>query len=267
MTMDMKSLLTFARISEDVYQDTTNLPENFGWSRVDRRENKQSGFFAALYEKKQSTKGSDGIRRIISFRGTQLTDIHDLATDIGIIRRKTGHQFFDALRAFSSFRGARGKDHVRLTGHSLGGALAKLVTTNTRVGCCVFNSPGLCGMSHLGPYRPNERDDLIVNINSRFDLVSRGSGQRLGRVYTIEPHVPSLGTDIAAGALKGMRTTVTAGLVAAGGPVSVIAGGMAGAAAGAAGHALKFYVNHHRISGIIGALKHGVQPKLGKSGH
>lgn len=83
-------------------------------------------------------------KAVVSFRGTKLNNIFDLATDVAIAKgseNNTG-RFIDSLRLTKSVVKKYGKDNVTLTGHSLGGTQAIKIGQKTGLQSYAYN-PGV----------------------------------------------------------------------------------------------------------------------------
>jgi len=154
----MVKYVDYVRLSEDVYNKKSKILSGV-WKRKEERENKTSGFYAAVYE--NSNTGES----VIVFRGTEVTDWNDIVADIQIVKSKLHKQFADAL----SF--LRNNSYVSiLLGHSLGGALAKYVAAKKGLTAYAFNAPGIKGIGGLANAHANAE---IFNINATFDPVSK----------------------------------------------------------------------------------------------
>lgn len=83
-------------------------------------------------------------KAVVSFRGTKLTNLMDIATDIAIARgseNKTA-RFMNSMRLSKAAIEKYGKDNVALTGHSLGGTQAIKIGQKTGIPAYAFN-PGI----------------------------------------------------------------------------------------------------------------------------
>lgn len=134
-------------------------------------------------------------KAVIAFRGTQPTNLSDLAADTAI--------FFGVERLFPRFNEALahaklvektvGKGNVELTGHSLGGSEALYVTEKTGMPSTVFN-PGKTfeQFDLLEKYDkvrnavfsdPNKQNNKNTQIyNTRFDPISFNATRTKGDV-------------------------------------------------------------------------------------
>lgn len=152
------------------------------------------GFFAALFR-------DEAERYVFAIRGTD--DAWDVIDDAGILMGTITSQMTMARTALAEVR--RLVPHPKklaLTGHSLGGGVAALLALERQLYCATFNAPGTWrsyGTSFAAKYRylPVVQQLLaitaplttsgskIINIRASFDVVSVGTGPRLGRVETI----------------------------------------------------------------------------------
>jgi hypothetical protein len=73
-------------------------------------------------------------RAVVSFRGTKLTNLRDLATDLEIVKgtQNNSARFRNSNKTVEKAIQKYGKDNVSLTGHSLGGSQA--ITAGQRYG-------------------------------------------------------------------------------------------------------------------------------------
>lgn len=184
------SIITCAQMSHHVYSDSVSgLADD--WEqlhasggpvyRVEWGANSthkvrvDSGFFGAIYKHSSA-------RFVVAFRGTELTDPGDIAADLSIGR--------SALNFVRSFLGSAGFQHEQVkdakkllklaeskhsispksclvTGHSLGGALAKVVASPAGYTVVAFNSPGMSNVVIDSKSRAR-----IVNVRTTGDIVS-----------------------------------------------------------------------------------------------
>jgi len=158
----MPTNLELAVLSEDVYHNMSQLTGN-KWKAVGIPiKNDASGFYSRLY--------AHNNEYVIAMRGTEITDWGDLVADFGIIRRKFGVQFLNALNAYNVYLGQARKASLTITGHSLGGALAKYVAAKHGVNAVAFNAPGIKGMGGLSSKHAKA---TIHNVNAILDPVSK----------------------------------------------------------------------------------------------
>lgn len=156
-------------------------------------DDSSGGFFASLYGR--------GSLSVLAFRGTN--DAWDIGPDAEILLGSIPWQLPDAQIAMSRTKYAVRSAPLALTGHSLGGALACLMAAKTGLPCVTFNAPGVArayAVSVRTPLLPPDPVTTaidgaialasvdtakILNIRASYDVVSIGTGPRLGRVETI----------------------------------------------------------------------------------
>lgn len=111
-------------------------------------------------------------RAVVSYRGTKLNDIADLATDLAIVKgsERQTPRFRHAMKVAEKTIKKYGKDNVTLTGHSLGGSQAIYVGQKTGLTTHAFN-PG------VGPKTG------IREVLSRF-FRSRNKGSNVNIYHT-----------------------------------------------------------------------------------
>lgn len=147
---------------------------------------KPSGdFFAALYLKFSNGKATNAV---IAMRGTVTSIVDNLITDVVSWYSsamgtnwydKTPHYFHEAAEFCEAVFEYLGRyfpnihdGNIRFTGHSLGGALAQLMSFRCFfMPCVIFNSPSCRGLggSSLGQVWP-----LIINVNSHYGIINKG---------------------------------------------------------------------------------------------
>jgi hypothetical protein len=105
---------------------------------------------SALWSQPNSTTFVKDGKAVISYRGTNITDMADLAADaaIAIGWNHMSGRFWEADRTYQAAVKKYGADNVEVTGHSLGGAEALYVARKYGAGGTVFNP----GESPFGEY-------------------------------------------------------------------------------------------------------------------
>lgn len=162
----MPSVYDCAVICEDVYSAQTDRRATArGWQRTGPTcGSSDNGFFGAMYQKGDSC--------IVAFRGTEPTDLGDLAADAemgpGSSQVPTGQT--SAAMTFMDACINRAGERIKIvSGHSLGGALAKVASQRRDRLAIAFNAPYIGGLS--GAVAMTSM--LIRNYNANLDPVSR----------------------------------------------------------------------------------------------
>lgn len=164
-----------AKLSKHAYTGKSgDMPE--GWSVADTSAGVESGgFHAVLYRNDKAQAGEP--RYAVAFRGTK--DMADVVDDISIAFGELPAQFPQAVafvQEMCRIHGIQAED-MALTGHSLGGYLARTAGTVLAVDkIWLFNSPGPTQQTREdldklipGTHLPS---DKIIHIRSQNDVVS-----------------------------------------------------------------------------------------------
>lgn len=166
------------------------------------------GFSAGLYVNKKLNEA------VFAIRGTDgnAKDMDDFLADLSFAFRRKPEQFHEASKAFILAKALTDvslrRDHtLYLTGHSLGGALASLVSAENRgLPTVTFNSPGMKNTHLSGKfylhivYLWNKYDfkfikkDKMLHVRTTGDIVSRATGPNMGSVK--EVYVDKWGTSV-----------------------------------------------------------------------
>ena len=208
----MISIKSYALVSQDTYLEKESFPKitkaaltlqksiNGIWGIIDINPEVVSGnnFYAALYLKFQNGKATDAV---IAFRGTVTSKPDNVIEDIyswyssamgtdwhdhlpGYYTNAVNFTFkvFEYLRAHFPHLFHPGK--IRFTGHSLGAALAQLVSLMYyNAPCIIFNSPvcrNITTKSGLLNWK------LVHNINAHYGFINKVGGAPVGKVNVVD---------------------------------------------------------------------------------
>lgn len=187
-----------ARLCKHLYvHDRVDPPA--GWTMLATSDDiapSTSGFFAAVYQRTDPDSGQQST--VIAIRGTN--DKPDLKSNFMIFSRRLPPQFNDTLAFVGQVCDRLGLDcsEIELTGHSLGGYLARTMARvqDFRKAWC-FSSPGpdertQQKLQELGASKLPE--DRIIHFRSRHDPIGLfGPDEKI----TIEVDTPNHHHDIA----------------------------------------------------------------------
>lgn len=190
----MPSILDLAVAANAVYeQDIMSVGP---WTRLAVSGNDSWGFFAGIYSHRNNRDIT------VAFRGTD--DVVDGAEDFGIFLGRYPNQAHQASVVLNTWRAQHGRRrHIFLTGHSLGGGLASLMAEATDLPCVTFNAPGMA-RSSIPAWIPGNianvlalgravisPEEHILHIRANYDVVSIGTGPRLGIVHSLPLTCPA----------------------------------------------------------------------------
>lgn len=179
------------------YPDAPDAPE--GYERSPIQITNPEGLHVEIYQK----KGSQDY--IISFRGTEMSELNDIATDLNLGWPQHERSRDAILTEINKILTAGGR--VELTGHSLGGALAQFAAYDllknastesersqilNKVSLTTWNAlGGVWGLERNGGYDPSIVNDLrALHLFHQDDIVVRfGKGHVGGKMVRL--HDPS----------------------------------------------------------------------------
>lgn len=146
-----------------------------GYRVIDYAENKNTGFYADVL--------SDGKNIIIAYRGTDKFFDHDGKNDIAMAQSKIPAQTTDAVKIYDKVKREHPNADIVVTGHSLGGSLAEIVSGIRGNLAVTFNAYGIRDMFRE---RNILKENNIVNYVNEYDAVSMVNGQNhIGEIYSI----------------------------------------------------------------------------------
>lgn len=121
---------------------------------------------------------------IVAFRGTEVTDYHDLNADITMSSQNMPRQAYHALMFYDAIKKKYPQTEILLTGHSLGGSLAQIVGVWRKVKACTFNPYGTRNI--LQKTGINIHDKNIVNYCNPYDTIATKNGEgQIGANYIL----------------------------------------------------------------------------------
>src|SRR3989339_1033040 len=175
-----------------------------GWTivtDVDPYVQPANHFFAAMYLKFSNGRPTDAVT---AFRGTMSNDINNLLEDYNTWFSDAADNgkpdemptYFPQAQGFAyqcrtylieHFAAKVGPMNLCYTGHSLGGALAKLVTLDSFPGKAIaFNAPGCGHLPHImAELTKDYVTDFIFNINARYGIINK-IGETMGNLFFID---------------------------------------------------------------------------------
>ena len=185
----MPSVMDLALCANAVYDKTT---KRIGpWTQLEKPIGSDSwGFYATAYVHDNRKE------MIVAYRGTD--DVSDAITDVDILLGKYPNQAVHAEAALKLWRQRfKTVQSVWLTGHSLGGGLASLMADAHNLPAVTFNAPGM-SRSSIPDWVPIgvgaviawgksvlDSESDVLHIRTKFDLVSIGTGPRMGIVHNV----------------------------------------------------------------------------------
>lgn len=157
----------------------TNAKIPKGYEKIENKENSNNGFYANVL--------SNGNDIVITYRGTDWKSKQDLQNDIAMAHSKIPAQAADAISLYDKINREFPNSPITVTGHSLGGSLAEIVSGVRGVPAVTFNAYGVKDMFKNGT-KLNE--NKIINYVNEWDAISMINGENhLGSIYS----VPNIG--------------------------------------------------------------------------
>ena len=163
-----------------VYQNgKQSMPE--GWQKIYTCENPKSGFYGEAYKK--------GDEIAVVYRGTDFESGIEpfkkdlIGGDIPMARTKIPEQYNDALKMYKDIESKYSNKRIVLSGHSLGGSLAQLVSAQTGRKAVTFNAYGTGDILTQAGVR-NQRLLDITNYGNKDDhIFTSNINKQPGNVY------------------------------------------------------------------------------------
>ena len=198
----MARLLDYAAFAQHTYDSTNGLhrriigtttiydfdpkhPLSSGWQQVHRLSTQYArhhSFYAELFVLVQHDRA---VEAVVAFRGTLITQLRNDWSDIKITTmHRLPVNFSQALAFYGHAERFLKKQYsytvpLSVTGHSLGGMIAKLVAIKRHSKAVAFNAPGI-GEEKLVNAHHDYRHQ-IVNINSTKGAINK-IGKSIGQI-------------------------------------------------------------------------------------
>jgi len=247
-----------ARLSQSVYDDA-GAPE--GWRRVPPEEmppglrdqvweDKDSGFYAAMFESEEGKK-------VLVFRGTN--EAKDWKTNIPQGIGLETDQYNHAHRLGQATRNTYGREGFEIAGHSLGGGLASMAVVSSGARGTTFNAAGLHPRTARRVGADASLGDQLIDTYAVEGEVLTSvqnvplARQALGRWHDLPAVGPGMGGSAAQGAAQGAKVGAAAGALA--GPKGAAIGGAVGGAAGGLISTVKLSVARHGMDYVVNGIE------------
>ena len=150
-----------------------------GYRVIDKAENTENGFYAEAY--------SNGKDIIIAYRGTDNNGIRgmfsDLANDNDMVRSQLPSQCIDAVRFYDKVANNNKNSDITVTGHSLGGSNAEIVSAIRGAVAVTFNAYGVRDM--FTPYTRLKEDNIVNYVNEMDGVTMVNGHNHLGKIYSV----------------------------------------------------------------------------------
>ena len=144
-----------------------------GYRVIDFNENKKTGFYADVL--------SNGNDIIIAYRGTESGQ--DIRNDVAMAKSKIPAQAIDAIRIYDKVKREHPNSDIVVTGHSLGGSLAEIVSGIRGNLAVTFNA---YGVGDMFKNKNALKEDNVVNYVNEYDAVSMVNGQNhIGEIFAV----------------------------------------------------------------------------------
>lgn len=145
----MVTLMEYAKLADKVYTQSTEAdPSILGWRSSNEYFVDDASVFAGgsfwssgLQMRLFTKEGSP--EAVIAYKGTKLSMVSDLRSDLAIGAQALPVQAVEALKHTKEWKVRLGGVRVTLVGHSLGGAIAQVAGSVTDSKFVTFNAPGM----------------------------------------------------------------------------------------------------------------------------
>ena len=145
-----------------------------GYRVIDKAENTENGFYAEAY--------SNGKDIIIAYRGTD--DWQDRMVDFDMVRSQLPNQCIDAVRFYDKVANNNKNSDITVTGHSLGGSNAEIVSAIRGTVAVTFNAYGVRDM--FKPYTRLKEDNIVNYVNEWDPFAMFNAENNLGEMYAVQ---------------------------------------------------------------------------------
>lgn len=155
------------KLSINVYRKNEKKDSLGDWSLVNEYSNEENGFYSQVYKK--------GKEVAIVYSGSD--DLKDWSTsNIPMAAMRTPRQLSDAQKVYKQVAKHFPSSRIILTGHSLGGSLAQLVSAESGRKAVTFNAYGTGDLlNDMGYSSHNQRLMDIKNYGNHSDAVFMGN--------------------------------------------------------------------------------------------
>lgn len=178
--VDRKTIFQSAFLSDQVYKE--KFADAGAWKVVDSYVDPNTGFQGAAYLNRVTNKV------VVAFRGTDLSERNDLRANTNIAGFKGDifdRQVGGARELIERVQKSYPNTGVSLTGHSLGGAIAQVVGSESGLETHTFNAPGV---SHMVK-NPSGMDHIYNHVRDS-DIIGT-AGDHVGHVVRYPKQVTS----------------------------------------------------------------------------
>lgn len=144
-----------------------------GYRVIDKAENKANGFYAEAYSKDKDI--------VIVYRGSE--NIPDYINDLGMARSQLPEQCVDAVRFHDKVARENPNSDITVTGHSLGGSNAEIVSAIRGTTAVTFNAYGVRDM--FTSYTKLKEDNVVNYVNEMDGITMVNGENHVGDIYSV----------------------------------------------------------------------------------